>query len=493
MMEKAVYCVKKLYIGVDLGSTNIKVALYDEKFQLQGSQSVPVEYRRDGGVVEFDVWEYCEDLSRLLAKLMEGREGATLRSISFTGQAESLVCLGADGRPLMNAISWMDERSVDEAQALSQLFTLDEVAKTTGQMEISPAWPATKILWLKKNRPDVYENTETFMLLKDYVVYYLTGNKMADMSIATFSLYFDIYNKCYWKKMLDAIGITESHLPVLAEPCTIGGKLLPEIAQRIGGDCNTEVNIGTLDHFAAMIGTGNTKPGGINLSMGTVMALATMAPDQSKLGNNVAVHYGFEPDTYVLLPVAASGGVSLEWFRRTCMSQVDYGELNRVLAERPDCGQVLFLPYLVGTNAPEFDSNATGVFWGLRQGHDSFDMARAVMEGVAFLLRKNCQSLKEADLPCDSILAVGGGTKSAIWCQMWADVSGIPVKIPQEQEAACLGAAMIGAVADGHFADYAQASDVCVAIKATYTPNPNAYYEEKYRKFCSLYQATLNL
>ena len=187
-MNKAVCCVEKLYIGVDLGSTNIKVALYDEKFQLQGSQSVPVEYQRDGGVVEFDVWEYCEDLSRLLAKLMEGREDAALRSISFTGQAESLVCVGADGRPLMNAISWMDERSVEEAQALSQVFTLEEVAKTTGQMEISPAWPATKILWLKKHRPDVYENTETFMLLKDYVVYYLTGNKVADMSIATFSL-----------------------------------------------------------------------------------------------------------------------------------------------------------------------------------------------------------------------------------------------------------------------------------------------------------------
>lgn len=485
--------MEKLYIGVDLGSTNIKVALYDEHFCLQDSKSVPVEYQRDGGVVEFDVWAYCEDLTQVLAQLMQGREGALLRSISFTGQAESLVCVGVDGRPLMNAISWMDERSTDEAELLSHEFSLDEVAKTTGQLEISPAWPATKILWLKKHRCDVYNNTVTFMLLKDYVVFYLTGKKVADMSIATFSLYFDIYNKCYWEKMLSAIGIDETKLPPLVEPCTVAGKLLPNIAKQIGGTCNTEVNIGTLDHFAAMIGTGNVEPGGINLSMGTVMALATMAADQSQLGNDVAVHYGFEPDTYVLLPVAASGGVSLEWFRRTCMPQVDYGELNRVLAQRADCGQLLFLPYLVGTNAPEFDSDATGVFWGLRQGNDAFDMARAVMEGVAFLLRKNCQSLKAAGLPCDSILAVGGGTKSAIWCQMWADASGIPVKIPQEQEAACLGAAMIGAVADGHFASYAQAADVCVAMKETYLPNPSPYYEEKYRKFCGLYQATLKL
>ena len=485
--------MEKLYIGVDLGSTNIKVALYDQTFKMLDSCSVPVEYQRDNGVVEFDAWEYCGDLTRLLAKLMTGRDGSALKQISFTGQAESLVCVGTDGKPLMNAISWMDERSTEECEVLSRQFSLDTVRKVTGQMEICPTWPATKILWLKKRRPDVYENTATYMLLKDYVVFYLTGKKLADMSIATFSLYFDIYQKCYWKEMLTSIGVNESQLPALAEPCTEAGNLLPEIAARIGGGPETVVNIGTLDHFAAMVGTGNIQPGGINLSMGTVMALVTMAPDRSKLGENVAVHYGFLPDTYVLLPVASSGGVSLEWFRRTCMPQVDYGELNRVLAQRDGCGQLLFLPYLVGTNAPEFDADATGVFWGLRQGNDAFDMARAVMEGVSFLLKKNCQSLKDADLPCDSILAVGGGTKSAIWCQMWADIAGIPVKIPQEQEAACLGAAMIGAVADGLFASYADAVSACVAIKEEYLPNLNVTYEEKYNKFCTLYNATLNI
>lgn len=484
--------MEKLFIGVDLGSTNIKVALYNEAFQMCKCLSHPVEYLRDGGVVEFDALDYCENLTRMLSQLLDGQDGTALRRISFTGQAESLVCAGADGKPLMNAISWMDERSTEECEILSKQFSLEMVYKTTGQMEICPTWPATKILWLKKNKPDVYENTTTYMLLKDYVVFYLTGIKMADMSIATFSLYFDIYNKCYWKEMLSAIGVAENQVPALAEPCTDAGVLLPEIAERIGAGREAVVNIGTLDHFAAMVGTGNIKPGGINLSMGTVMALATMAPDRSKLGENVAVHYGFLPDTYVLLPVAASGGVSLEWFRRTCMPQVDYGELNRVLAQRGTT-QLLFLPYLVGTNAPEFDANATGVFWGLRQGNDAFDMARAVMEGVAFLLRKNCQSLKDADLPCDSILAVGGGTKSTIWCQMWADISGIPVKIPQEQEAACLGAAMIGAVAEGLFENYAAAVDTCVAVKEEYIPNPCACYEEKYRKFCALYEATLNI
>ena len=482
-----------MYLGIDLGSTNIKAALYDENMCLTDRRSVPVEYLRSEGKVEFDAKAYCEDLMTLLKDMCRDNDVKKIASVAFTGQAETLIVLDENGQPLLNAISWMDERSTQQCQALAKVFSAKRCEAVTGQQAVLPTWPATKVLWLKENRPDVFKKAKTYMLLKDYVVYYLTGVKLADMSIATFSLYFDIYNKCYWKEMLKAIGISEAQLPPLAEPCTAAGALMPELAEEIGAGPETVVNIGTLDHFAAMVGTGNTKPGGINLSMGTVMALATMAPDRSQLGENVAVHYGFLPDTYVLLPVASSGGVSLEWFRRTCMPQVDYMELNRVLAERDGCGQVLFLPYLVSGNAPEFDADATGVFWGLRQENDAFDMARAVMEGVSFLLRKNCQSLKNANLPCNSILAVGGGTRSAIWCQMWADITGIPVKIPKEQEAACLGAAMIGAVADQHFADYDAAANACVGIKAEYTPNFSEKYEEKYRKFCALYQATVNL
>ena len=479
-----------MYAGIDLGSTNIKAAIYDKNFNLIDRQSRPVNYIRENGFVEFDAYAYYRDLVDLLAEMVRKNHVQNLSQISFTGQAESLVVLGHHGRPLMNAISWMDERSTEECKTLSALFSDEEVHQVTGQMAILPTWPATKILWLKSHRPDVYRDTATFMLLKDYVVFYLTGKKLADMSIATFSLYFDIYNKCYWQPMLNAIGIDEGRLPRLVEPCTGAGALLPEIAAQIGAGEATVVNVGTLDHFAGMIGTGNISKGGITLSMGTVMALATMAESKEKLADDVAVHYGFVPDTYVLLPVAESGGVSLEWFRRSCMPQVDYGALNEVLAQREDCGQLLFLPYLVGTNAPEYDAGATGVFWGLRQEHDSFDMARAVMEGVGFLLRKNCQALTESGLPCDSILAVGGGTKSAVWCQMWADITQIPVKIPLEQEAACLGAAMIGAVADGFFADYSQAVESCVKVKAVYNPRPCAYYEEKHRRFCALYEAT---
>ena len=480
-----------MFIGVDLGSTNIKAAIYNKDMKLTDRQSRPVEYIRDNGFVEFDAEKYCDDLIALLGEMIETNQVKKVRQIAFTGQAESLVVVGKDGKALMNAISWMDERSTAECEELGKLFDEATCEAVTGQMAVLPTWPATKIAWLRKHRPDVYENAETYMLLKDYVVFRLTGKKLADMSIATFSFYFDIYNKCYWKQMLEAIGVKESQLPRLCEPCTVAGTLLPEIAEKTGMSTETKVNVGTLDHFAGMIGTGNIAPGGITLSTGTVMAMATMCEKPTPKSCGCAMHYGFLPDTYVMLPVAESGGVSLEWFKRNCMG-VDYDVMNEELARR-EPNELLFLPYLVGTNAPEFDAEANGVFWGLRQEHDAIDMAGAVMEGVSYVLRKNCEHLQSKGMKPERIIATGGGAKSPIWCQLQADITGLAVCIPKEKEAACLGAAMIGAVSDEYLASYMQAVALCVSMEKQYTPNPTDRLERKYRRFNALYEAALKI
>ena len=480
-----------MYIGVDLGSTNIKAAIYDEHFHLVDRQSRPVTYIRENGFVEFDAWAYCRDLIGLLAEMVEKNQVAKVHQIAFTGQAESLVVLGKDGRPLMNAISWMDERSTEECKVLEQQFDAAKCEAVTGQMAVLPTWPATKILWLKNNRPEIYENAGCYMLLKDYIVYCLTGEKVADMSIATFSFYFDIYKKTYWQEMLQAIGVREEQLPKLCEPCTVAGGLTAEVAREMGLSTETKVNVGTLDHFAGMVGTGNIQKGGITLSTGTVMALATMSTAEEGRNTGIAMHYGFIPDTYVMLPVVESGGVSLEWFRRSCM-KADYNEMNAVLAQRKP-NDLLFLPYLVGTSAPEFDAQANGVFWGLRQEHDSMDMAGAVMEGVSFVLRKNCEHIARNGVELRSIIATGGGAKSPIWCQMQSDITGLPVSIPKEKEAACLGAALIAAVSHGRFASYEEAVGECVELLYSYEPHPTERLERKYRRFCALYKAALEI
>ena len=481
-----------MYIGVDLGSTNMKAAIYNKEMKLVDRQSLPVRYIRENGFVEFDGEQYFEELLRLLGKMLAENAVSTVEEIAFTGQAESLVVLDSQGKPLMNVISWMDERSAAQCGALAEMFSPALCEEVTGQKAVLPTWPATKILWLKENRPDIFAKADCYMLLKDYIIYCLTGVKSADMSIATFSFYFDIYKKCYWQQMLSAIGICEEQLPPLCEPCSVAGVLLPEMAQKLSISGKTRINVGTLDHFAGMIGTGNVSTGGITLSTGTVMALAAMASENTPKNSGIAMHYGFIPDTRVMLPVAESGGVSLEWFRKSCMGATDYDRMNRELAQRKP-NELLFLPYIVGTNAPEFDPDATGVFWGLRQEHDEVDMAGAVMEGVSFVLRKNCDHIRQNGVSPTAIIATGGGSKSPVWCQMQADITGIPVYIPAEKEAACLGAAMIAAVSSGSFASYGKAAEKCVSFANSYTPNPTARLEKKYRRFCALYEASLQI
>ena len=479
-----------MYCGIDLGTTNIKIAIYSEDFKLIDRQSRPVEYIRDGGFVEFNAVTYCQILVDLLNAMVKENNIKRIRQIAFTGQAESLVVLDAEGKPLMNAISWMDERSTEECKILEKQFSHEVCEAVTGQMAVLPTWPATKILWLQKNKPEVYAAADTYMLLKDYVVFYLTGEKKCDMSIATFSFYFDIYKKCYWQEMLDAIGVKLSQLPELVEPCTVAGTLKAELVAGI--EPGTAVNVGTLDHFAGMIGTGNIKPGGVTLSTGTVMAMTIMAEESMSHNTGIAMHYGFLPDTHIMLPAVESGGVSLEWFRRACMKNVTYDEMNATLAKR-ERNDLLFLPYLVGTNAPEFDADAKGVFWGLRQEHDCIDMAGAIMEGVGYVLHKNLLHIHKNGIHLQNIISTGGGAKSPIWCQLYADITGLPVRIPAEKEAACLGAAMIAAVADGKYADFETASKELVAFSMEYTPHPCEHYERKYRRFCKLYEAALEL
>ncbi|MCQ2420887.1 MAG: hypothetical protein MJ118_07105 [Clostridia bacterium] len=484
------------FIGVDLGSTNIKAACYDEKFHLLDRVSWPVTDLRDGPVVEFDAEAYFDGLVKILKELLacKGVKKDSIKQIVFTGQAESLIVLGENGKPLMNAMSWMDERSVEECEELAGKFDSKLCEAVTGQQAVLPTWPATKTLWLQRHAPEVFNNAAHICMSTDYIVYRLTGVKQADMSIATFSFYFDIYEKKYWQKMLDTLSITTEQLPELVEPCTVAGTLTKESAAALGLPESVKVNHGTLDHFTGMVGTGNVEPGGVSLSTGTVMALATMAKNPVTDRNcGIAMHYGFRPDTHIMLPVAESGGVSLEWFRKTCMPDVDYGKLNKVLAEREHPSQIIFLPYLVGTNSPEFDHRAIGVFFGLRAEHDAYDMAAAVMEGVAGLLRKNCDGMSRKGAEIQYIIATGGGAKSDVWCQMQADITGLRVVRPAELEAACLGAAIIGTVSEGVYADYKQASEVGVRMDKCFEPHPTAAYERNFKRFCKLYDETVKL
>lgn len=315
----------------------------------------------------------------------------------------------------------------------------------------------------KKHQPDIFQNTAHFLLLKDYIIYRLCDNLVGDHSIYCFSHYFDITKKGYWTEILDYCGVCTYQLPTLMPSGSIAGCLIPELTDAEHGlTADTKINIGTLDHFAGMIGTGSIKEGQVSESAGTVLSIAALTPAPVFDGRKLPNYCGPFKDSYVLLPVCESGGFSMEWFKKQFLEEVFYSELNEILASKVDTHPPIFLPYLTGVNPPEFDENASGVFFGLHANHDKYDMALAIMQGVACMLGKNLDYIKQ---------------------------SGIQIEIPDNEEAPCLGAAIMAAVDEQMYASYDEAIASCVSTRCSYLPSEDPRFEQTYQLFCHVYDA----
>jgi len=479
------------FLSIDLGTTNIKVAAYGDNLKELSAENCAVNYNRKGKQVEFDAEKYFALVTETMKRCCRGAFSSTpypLRQVILTGQAESLVVLGGDMQPLRPAISWMDMRSGEECTHLEQEFSSEITYPITGQPAIIPTWPITKILWLKKNEPGLFEKIGHFLLIKDFIQYRLTGVLAGEYSIYNFSHYFNIIEKKYWQEILDFCGVSHSRLPALVEPCTVLGKISREIARNLDINQDAVVNVGTLDHFAGMVGTGNIREGVVSESTGTVMSIAALLSQPLFSPGRIPCHYGPFKDSYVILPVVESGGVCLEWLRDHFLPDLSFDQINQELSKRELPNDLLFLPYLTGVNAPDFNVNAKGVFYGIRLDHDQMDFAAAVMEGLAHILKKNMAQMEKAGIPVEYIISTGGGARSDVWSRIKAGVTGREVQVPANPEAACLGSAIIGAVSEGLFASYDEAVSACVQMEKSFQPADTASFSEKHCLFNLLYR-----
>ncbi|HHE6468276.1 TPA: L-fuculokinase [Providencia rettgeri] len=481
-------------IAIDLGTTNIKVSIYDNKLTLLSMLSETVNYHHVDQIVEFDPAYYFDRIKLMIEK--SALVGKTVNQqdvvqIVLTGQAESLVLLDKEHLPTYPAISWLDMRSQKECDELSSIFDETICYRTTGQPKLIPTWPISKMLWINRHRPDVFSRTKHYLLLKDYIVFRLSGRMLGDYSIYSFSHYFDITKKQYWVDILDYCGINISQLPEIKPSCSIAGTLEASLVNSEKGLlAETKVNIGTLDHFAGMIGTGNIKEGIISESAGTVLSVATLVNQPIFDDSKIPLNCGPFPDSYVLLPVCESGGYSLEWFKKQFCETISFNEINQYISQKTSqLPPPLFLPYLTGVNAPDFNEKATGAFFSINAAHDKYDFALAVMEGVACLLRKNLQHMQKSGIKITKIVSVGGGAKSALWTQIKSNFAEQPIEIPENEEASSLGAAIIAAVNEGYFSSYEEAIEQCVSIKQRYLPNVSDYSTHTYHVFDALYSA----
>ena len=475
-----------LVYAVDLGTTNTKVVLYDDRLHSLATAHEPPRYRRNGSHVEFDPDALFETVVALIRRCADQADvhHAGAAHIVITGQAESLVLVDAAGRPVAPAISWMDERSVEEAKEIAERFDVTAAFSVTGEPGPVPTWPATKLRWLATHRPEVLDATRRVLMVKDYVLFRLTGIAVGEETTRGFTYLYDVPGRKYWSEMLEFCGTRAESMPELVPAGTDIGQVLPDVAERLPHAASYSVNAGALDHFCAMLGTDSYRPGALNASAGTVLALAMLSSgwrfDPSMA---VSFHPGLRPGETVLFSCADSGGVCLTWFQQNVTVGMEYEELEQELAGRHHRSAPLFLPYLTGVNPPDFSDDARGAFLGLRLRHDRIDLAYAVMEGVAHLLRRNVDHLAEHSQRAGSIVSAGGGTASPFWNQLKADVCGLDLRTPAEPEAGCRGAAVLALASAGAIASIDDTAHLHRPADRTFRPRDDGGSAARYREF----------
>lgn len=470
--------------AVDLGTTNVKVVRYDEAARAQASATRPMRYLRADDRVTFDPDQVVDTVLELIRstapEVAAGGESAT---IVVTGQAESLVLVDAEGQVIGPGISWMDERSTDQARQMRQAFDPDEAFAITGEPEPVATWPATKLLWLHQQRPEALRRVRHVFMIKDFLVWRLTGRAVGEETTRGFTYLYDVPRRRYWQEMLDFCGVTPSMLPEVVAAGVSAGPVVAPCSQLLPPASYT-VNTGALDHFCAMLGTDTYAPGEVSVSAGTVLALSMLATQWTHDPTlKVSFHAGLRAQDTVLFSCADSGGVSLDWVRGI----IEGGDDLQVL--EPDLPQVdagtapLFLPYLTGLNPPDFNPRARGAFLDLQLRHERADLVYAVMEGVAHLLRRNLVDLAAHGQSARSLTSAGGGTASAFWNQLKADVTGLPLTVPAEPQDACRGAAILALAATGTISSIDDTAGLSRPPVVTYQPRDRPVVDQRYTAF----------
>ena len=496
-------------LSVDLGTTAIKVALFDAAGRVLAKATREYTlHTPDTLSVELPVETYWQAFKSGVAEVLAVSrvKVESIQALGICAQGETLIFAGRDGRPLRNAIVWLDNRAQQEAEELNREFTPEETYRITGQVSIVPTWPAAKVLWVQRNEPEVFAKAAKILLIEDYFIHRLTGEYACEGSLVTSTVYWDMNTRRWWPDMLARLGLGEEHLPPIRESGEPVGPILGEVARELGLAASTVVCTGALDQAAGAIGVGNIRPGVFSENTGAALAIcATVDHPVLDPKGRMPCHYHAIPGTY-MAHTFTTGGIVLKWYRDTfCQSELHVGALTGLDAYdllgleaarvEPGADGLVVLPHLQGAMAPEANPKAKGVFYGITLRHTQAHFVRAIMEAVACIVRRNIEVVEEMGIQVSEIRGLGGGSRSAVWNQIKADLTGRPVLTMENEEAACLGAAIVAGVGVGLFESLEDACGRMVQVKGRYEPDPAhaAVYSEHYARYVGLYDSLVGM
>ena len=486
----------KYYIGVDLGTSSIKLLLVSEQKEIVRSisRTYPIYYPKSG-YSEQSPEDWRNALLDGMKELLCGIPAEQVCAIGVAGQMHGLVILDENDAVIRPAILWNDGRSEKETAYLNEVIGKDTLFAYTGNIAFA-GFTAPKILWLRENEPENFEKIKKIMLPKDYINYLLTGVHCTDYSDASGMLLLDVKNKRWSKEMLDVCGICESQMPQLFESFERVGRIKPALADKLGISREAVVVAGAGDNAGAAIGTATVGEGRCNISLGTSGTIF-VSSDSFSGDAAQAIHAFCHADGgYHLMGCILSAASCNQWFCDEILSTKDYkAEETAVKAERLGKNEVFFLPYLMGERSPINDVNATGLFIGIRPNTTRADMYQAVLEGVAFAIKDNLEIIREFGIDVKASCLCGGGARSKLWCKILANVLDIELNLPVTEQGPGYGSAILAMVGAGDLASVREAAEEFFAVKETVRPDQalTALYAERYEKYRRIYPAVKDL
>ena len=482
----------KLFIGIDLGTSAVKLLLVDEKGTIlnEVSKEYPLFFPNPGWS-EQNPGDWWDAVREGIPELLNGFNAADVAGIGAGGQMHGLVILDDEDRVIRPAILWNDGRTGEEVEYLNKEIGKKKLSELTANIAFA-GFTAPKILWIRKHEPENFERIAKIMLPKDYINYCLTGVHSCDYSDASGMLLLDVEHKCWSKEMLQICGVTEDQMPGLFESWQVIGTLKPEVASKLGLSGEVNVVAGAGDNAAAAVGTGIVGEGGCNISLGTS---GTLFISSEKFGvdpNNSLHAFAHADGGWHLMGCMLSAASCNLWFCNELLNTTYYaGEQRDITDEDLGRNHVFFLPYLMGERSPINDTNARGTFTGITMDTRRQDMMQSVLEGVAFAIRDSFEVARSIGLDIPRSRICGGGSKSPLWRKIFANVLGIPLDMVKTEQGPGYGGAMLAMVGCGLFPSVKDAADALVEVGGTVEPDPEitARYEEQYNKFKRIYPA----
>lgn len=448
-----------LLMGIDLGTSGLKVAVFDKNGHTLATGSS--DYLFDVpeiGYAEQDPDVWWQATVNAVKGVLQKVQSEDILAVGLSGQMHGLVALDGENRVVRKAILHCDQRSLKQANQMREMLKDEGFSRIT----YNPAFSGFQLIslaWVRDNEPKNYQRIKNVVCPKDYIRYKLCGEVGVEITDASATLAYDIENECWAVDLIKQLGLDESVFPKeIHRPNDVAGTVTQEAAQLLGLKAGTKIVYGGGDQPMQLLGTGVYKTGKLTITIGTsaqVVAVTDSAIYNPKM--NTHTFMTALPEKWLCMGAVLNGGLTLNWFRRTFMPDKSYDQISKLASLVDACSDgLVFFPCLAGERTPYIDSTTRGIFLGMSYLHSAKHFARAVMEGVTFAIKSSVDTLKSLGCGDETIIASGGAAKSSEWLQMQADIYGRELHLTKTVEQTVTGAAIVAGVGCGLFRDIEQ-------------------------------------